>query len=42
MQGTVAVGEPGARRAAAVEASGHAWRGKNMKCVFRPTPPLFL
>ena len=42
MQGTAAAGEPGARRAAAVEASGHAWRGKNMKCVFRPTPPLFL
>ena len=26
--GTAAAGEPGARRAAAVEASGHAWRGR--------------
>ena len=26
--GTAAVVEPGARRAAAVEASGHAWRGR--------------
>ena len=44
MQGTAAAGEPGARRAAAVEASGHLGgkEGEEVGCeVILQTPPLF-
>ena len=44
MQGTAAAGEPGARRAAAVEAPGHAGRegrgGGRMRSVFANSSPV--